>query len=56
MQGELIPTSLEGSEAQNQEEQQQILYDFSDCRRIKKLTTHEYQFGYLVFTASDTKI
>jgi hypothetical protein len=41
MQGEVRPVVIEQHELQNHEEEENIHYDFSTCKRIKKLTTHE---------------
>lgn len=44
MQGEQIPVVGPTVASQDNEEDQIPLFDFSECSRIKKLTTHEYQF------------
>lgn len=35
-------------------QEEQPLYDFASCQRMKKLTTHEYSPHHSAFTASCT--
>lgn len=54
MQSEPTSAFSQQTHQQNQQDLDLSTYDFSDCKRIKKLTTHEYMHTYLVSIASST--
>ena len=41
MQREPVPSGYNGHQNENNEEEENANYDFGECTRIKKLTTHE---------------